>query len=162
MRWILALILPLLVSQGAFPWLMPSALSQEPEAGALLPPGNFLPAKEEQLNRGSYTFCSERGLLRVQGWLRKQVYRLQPGAPRPSVVDIRRHLSGILQRLGARALFEGRCVEMDPSDPRADHVILTGLIPTAWGDLYVEVWPWEEGEELHCQITLVQEEPQNP
>lgn len=163
MRLISALMLLVLGWQGAFQWLMSSALSQGPEAGALRPPGDFLPAMEEQSSRGNYTFCSDQGLVRVQGWLRKETHRLQPGAPRPSVVHIRRYLSGILQSLGARVLFEGRCVELDPtSDPRANHVILTGLMPTARGDLYVEVWPWEEGEELQCQITLVQEEPQGP
>jgi len=131
----------------------------DPQKGSLTPPGEFVLREVIQLSGASYEFCSQEGLFSPRGWLRKETHRLRPGAPRPSVVELRRHLKAAVQSLGGQVTFEGRCVELDsPGDPRASHVILTGIVPTPWGQLHVEVWPWEEGEELQCIVTSLLEE----
>lgn len=92
--------------------------------------------------------------------MRMELYRLQLGAPRPSVVEMRRHLREALEQLGAEEIWEARCPELETSsDPRADHVLLTGRLPSPWGNLLLEAWPWEEGDELYCRITWVGEDP---
>lgn len=135
----------------------------EPQAGAIVPPGDFLLAAVSQSNNSAYKICSPEGLLEPRGWVRRELHTLIPGSPRPSVAEVRRHLGIRIEALGGKILFEGRCVEMDSiHDPRAAHVILTGLLPTPWGDLNIEVWPWEEGEALHCQISFILEDPMPP
>ncbi len=136
------------------------ALTSLPQEGPLTPPGDFILEEVSQKSTASYLFCSHRGLLEPRGWLRREIHSLRPGAPRPSVVELRRHLKAAVQSLGGQVTFEGRCVELDSlGDPRASHVILTGILPTPWGQLHVEIWPWEEGQELHCAITFLLEQP---
>lgn len=137
-----------------------SAFGSQPEEGTIGPPGHFFLAEVTQANKSAYWICSQEGLRNSRGWVRRELHTLIPGSPRPSVVEIRRHVRATIEALGGRIDFEGRCVEMDSlGDPRANHVILTGLVPTPWGDLYLELWPWEEGEALHCQMTFVLEDP---
>jgi len=148
-------------------WCIAGTLSfgfmSEPQAGVIAPPGDFLLAQASQTKDSAYRICSPEGLLEPRGWVRKELHTLIAGSPRPSVVEIRRNLRKSMEALGGRILFEGRCVELDSlGDSKANHVILTGLVPTPWGDLHVEVWPWEEGEALHCQITLVLTDPMPP
>lgn len=136
------------------------AFMGQPHSGVITPPGDFLLAEASQTKNSAYWICTREGLSEAEGWVLKELYSLIPGSPRPSVVEIRRHVRTAIEALGGRIAFEGRCVEMDDTgDPRASHVILTGLLPTAWGDLHMEVWPWEEGEALHCQITFILENP---
>lgn len=151
----------------AIKWCLAGTLSfefvSEPQAGAIVPPGDFLLAEASQSNNSAYKTCSQEGLLETRGWVRKELYTLIPGSPRPSVAEIRRHLRKTIEALGGRIVFEGRCAEMDSiQDPRAAHVILIGLLPTPWGKLSIEVWPWEEGEALHCQISFILEDPMPP
>ncbi len=155
------------LSMALFTWCIAGTLTfefmSEPQVGVIAPPGDFLLAQASQTNNSAYRICSPGGLLEPRGWVRKELHTLIAGSPRPSVTEIRRHLRKSMEALGGRILFEGRCVEMDSlGDSKANHVILTALVPTPWGDLHVEVWPWEEGEALHCQITFILGDPMPP
>ncbi|MEJ5378173.1 MAG: hypothetical protein WHX93_16475 [bacterium] len=134
-------------------------LMGEPQGGCLRPPGDFFLAEVSQSKNTDYIMCSQEGLFQPKGWLRRESYVLLEGAPRPSVVGIRRHLKRCMEALGGMVVFEGRCAPMDSTaDLRANDVILTGLIPTPWGNLYLEVWPWEQGESVNCQVTFILED----
>ena len=126
----------------------------ELEKSLLAPQGQFFLQGQEQAQLIATPFCTHRPAFAMDGWLRTELYKLSPGAPRPDVASLRREARKIILSLGGRVIYEGRCGSLAPlGDPRARSVVLTGILPWSWGQVLVEVWAWEEGEDLFFRLT---------
>jgi|GEM_PF-1608556 len=126
----------------------------ELEKSLLAPRGEFFLQRQEQARLITTLFCTERPGPAVDGWLRTELYKLSPGAPRPDVASLRKEARKLILSLGGKVLYEGRCKSLAPfGDPRARSVVLTGVLPWSWGQVVVEVWAWEEGEDLYFRLT---------
>ncbi len=159
MRQVLVVIVSLTAVYFCLGGSLCLGLMGEPQGGCLRPPGDFFLAEVSQSKNTNYIMCSQEGLFQPKGWLRKELYNLRDGAPRTGLVEIRRQIKRCMEALGGMVVFEGRCAPMDSTgDPRANDVIFTGLIPTPWGNLYLEAWPWEQGESVNCQMTFILED----
>lgn len=124
------------------------------DASIFFPKGDFFLISEEQYQAFTAELCTWGHLKPLKAWIRREYYRLKLGAPRPSVVALRRQAAALVDVLGGEVLFEGRCVSLATrGDPRGHHIILIARIPGFGGDLFLEVWPWEEGEELFLRTT---------
>jgi hypothetical protein len=104
-----------------------------------------------------YRFFDGDRIVPVRGRLYRNVYVIRAGASKPSASNIRRHYAKAIREMGGEVVFEGRGEPWDRlGDPRAWDIVLTGKIPRPGGILWVEVWPYEEGDRPMYQLTLVE------
>lgn len=146
LKWILLLGLSLAT-------LVCESWGYELEKSLFEPKGDFILVGYEQQKVIAAPFCTEKPWVGVEGWLRTELYRLSPGAPRPSLITLRREAKKLILSLGGKILHEGKCNSLAPlGDPRARWVVLTATIPWDWGPVVLEVWSWEEGEDLFFRL----------
>ncbi len=144
---------------GGFILFLGTTGACELEKSLLEPRGHFFLQSQEQARVVAAYFCTEKPGVAMDGWFRTELYKLSPGAPRPDVASVRREARKIILSHGGRVVYEGRCSSLAPlGDARARSVVLTGILPWRWGQVLVEVWAWEEGEDLFFRLTSMSPE----
>ncbi|MBI4736231.1 MAG: OmpA family protein [candidate division NC10 bacterium] len=105
-----------------------------------------------------YRFFNGKELVAVEGKLYRNQYNPKEGAQKRSELQVRRNYLNAIKGLGGVILFDGQTEKYGTEDPRRNNAVLTGKVTKGSSELWVEVWPWDDGSEVLYLLTVVEKE----
>lgn len=105
-----------------------------------------------------YQFFNGKELVAVEGKVYRNQYNPKEGAQKRSELQVRRNYLNAIKGLGGVILFDGQTEKYGAEDPRRNNAVLTGKVAKGSSELWVEVWPWDDGSEVLYLLTVVEKE----
>jgi OOP family OmpA-OmpF porin len=106
---------------------------------------NFFISESNDKEFDSYTFYDGKKIVTVEGKLYQNMYRRKDGAPAASILQIRRNYSNAIKTAGGKVMFDG-VADADFQDTRAGSEIVWGKLVRGNNEVWIEVFPYSDGE----------------